>query len=213
MWKNKFDYIFVDLDGTIIEDKYRHYYCYKDIINIYGGKPLNIETYWALKRRGVSRKEILKASQFRGEDKDFLNLWLDRIEEIPYLEKARLKPLAKETLKQWAFYTDNIVLVTLRKRKENLYHQLTYFGLVPLFQEIIACDPLNKYSKFDSLKDKKFSKALFVGDTEIDVLTAEMLKIKCIGITNGLRVKEYLKTPFLSEEIYKIDIEELVDIL
>lgn len=207
---NKLDYIFVDLDGTIIEDKYRHYQCYLDIITSLGGTPISIEEYWDKKRRAVGRKYILEASQFLGEEKEFLELWLEKIEEISYLEKSVLKPQVKETLIKWTSYAENIVLVTLRRKKENLFHQLKSFGLLPFFHEVIACDPSSKYSKYDSLKKKEFSKAIFIGDTEIDVLTAEMLKIKCVGVTNGLRIKELLNTPLHSDEIHNINMEDIL---
>ena len=44
-----YDYIFLDLDGTILEGKYKHYKCYTDTVNILEGIPLDINIYWEMK--------------------------------------------------------------------------------------------------------------------------------------------------------------------
>ena len=60
-----FDIIFCDLDGTLLEDKKRHYECYKDIIIQYGGNPISKDEYWNGKRHKIRCDDLLKKSEFK----------------------------------------------------------------------------------------------------------------------------------------------------
>ena len=201
----KFDYIFLDLDGPILEGKYRHYKCYEDIINKYGGDILDIETYWEMKRNKITRDLLLEKSNFQESYEVFFNEWMNNIENEKYLRLDTLKPKAIETLKAWKNTTEQIILVTMRQNREYLLNQLNFLGVLPLLDEVIDCPPQRKNTKYDALKNKNFEKAIFIGDTEEDTNTAKMLNIKSIGITNGLRKKEFLDADYYYEEIKDID--------
>ena len=73
-----YDYIFLDLDGTILEGKYKHYKCYTDTVNILEGIPLDINIYWEMKRKRVSLDKILEYSDLRGDKETFLKIWKQR---------------------------------------------------------------------------------------------------------------------------------------
>ncbi len=119
--KNKmFDYIFLDLDGPILEGKFRHYACYKDIIKKYGGNALEIDYYWELKRNKITRDIILEKSNFQESYEIFFKEWMISIENEKYLNLDILKPEVVETLKSWRNITDKIVLVTMRQNREYL---------------------------------------------------------------------------------------------
>jgi len=204
-----FDYIFLDLDGPVLEGKYRHYQCYKDIIDVYGGDVLNIDTYWDMKRSKVSRDIILSRSNFKGSYQDFLTAWMSNIEKEKYLKLDFVKPEAIETIKQWENVSDKTVLVTMRQNRVFLINQLKSLGVYSILHEVIQCPPQKNNAKYESLKDKKFTSAIFIGDTEEDTNTAKMLRIKSIGITNGLRKKEFLSADYYSKEIKDINFFEL----
>jgi phosphoglycolate phosphatase-like HAD superfamily hydrolase len=59
------------------------------------------------------------------------------------------------------------------------------------------------------LENKILGTAIFIGDTEKDTNKAEMLNIKSIGITNGLRKKEFLDVDCYYEEIKDIYFNKL----
>lgn len=208
--KNKmFDYIFLDLDGPLLEGKYRHYKCYEDIIRKYGGTALEIDYYWELKRNKITRDIVLEKSNFKESYEIFFKEWMNNIEDEKYLNLDSLKPEVVETLKSWKNITDKIALVTMRQNRDYLLNQLNFLGVLPLLDEVIDCPPQRKNTKYKALKDKIFNNAIFIGDTEEDTNTAKMLNIKSIGITTGLRKKEFLEADYYFEEIKDIDFYEL----
>lgn len=205
----KFDYIFLDLDGPILEGKYRHYKCYEDIIKKYGGNILDIETYWEMKRNKITRDVLLKKSNFKESYDVFFDEWMSNIENEKYLSLDTLKPKVIDTLKAWRDVADKIVLVTMRQNREYLLNQLNFLDVLPLLDEVIDCPPQRKNTKYEALKNKKFKSAIFIGDTEEDTNTAKMLGIKSIGIINGLRNKSFLEADCYYEEIKDIDFNKL----
>lgn len=205
----KFDYIFLDLDGPILEGKHRHYRCYEDIIKKYGGTALGIDYYWELKRNKITRNIVLEKSNFQKSYEIFLKEWMENIENEKYLILDALKPEVVETLKSWKNVADKIILVTMRQNRQYLLNQLDRLGILFLLDEVIDCPPERKNTKYEALKNKNFEKAIFIGDTEEDTNTAKKLGIKSIGITNGLRKKEFLEADYYYEDIKDIDFNKL----
>lgn len=201
----KYECIFIDLDGPILNGKNRHYQCYKDIINKYGGKPLNIEKYWNLKRNMVERNIIIKKSDFQGTYDEFMNMWMETIETKKYLKYDTLKPKAVETLENFRKYSNKIYLVTMRNNSNNSMLQLEELGLSRLFDSIILCSSKRENPKYNALKKIQFHSAIVIGDTEEDTKMAKRLGIKCIGITNGLRERKLLEADYYVDEICNID--------
>lgn len=204
MSKLIFDYIFLDLDGPILDGKRRHYKCYKDIIEKYGGTPLDIEIYWDMKTSKTNRDTLLKKSNFQGTYNNFIDDWMKSIEIEKNLELDVLKPNVVETLENWEKITNKLVLVTMRRNRLLLVSQLKRFRIYDFFDEVIDCPPQRKNTKYEALKNIYFSSAVFVGDTEEDMNTAKMLGIKSIAIINGLRKKEFLDADYFFDEIQDI---------
>lgn len=207
--KKKFDCIYLDLDGPILDGKLKHYKCYKDIIDKYGGYALDIEEYWEMKRNKINRKILLEKSNFNASYEVFFNEWLKNIELEKYLIYDILKPKVKETLGLWKNFTENLILVTMRQNRSNLLKQLENLQIIYYFDEVIDCNPFIENSKYQALKNKIFKDAIFVGDTEEDIKTANMLNIKCVAITNGIRDKRFLIADYYAEEIKDIRLEEI----
>lgn len=198
---NRFDYIFIDLDGPILEGKYRHYNCYKDIINSFSGEAMALNEYWNMKRNKNNRKFMLEKSNFKGSYDEFMNNWLKLIENEYYLNFDILKPNVIESLLRLKRITKKLVLVTMRNNKKNLIKQLNKLKIEKIFDEVIVCGSHLKNSKYESLKNKEFESAVIIGDTEEDTNTAKMLNIKSIGILNGLRSKKHLDANYYFDEI------------
>ena len=203
-----FDYIFIDLDGPILDGKLRHYNCYVDILKKYDGIPLSINEYWESKRNKVSRDVLLKKSGFSYNYETYLHEWVTSIERPEYLQYDVLKPRVSETLEAWKQnYSRKLVLVTMRQNRQNLLVQLKQLDILNMFDEVIDCNPFINEPKYTMLKEIKFNRAIFIGDTEEDVYTARKLDIPIIGILNGLRNKDYLHADRYVDEICQIVFE------
>lgn len=209
----KLDCIFIDLDGTLLEGKLKHYNCYKDIILKDGGTPLDIDIYWDMKRSKITRDVFLEKSNYKCTYNNFLTQWLENIESEKYLYYDQLKPDVIEVLNGWKNYTHRIILITMRNNQENLYRQLDELKIRNIFDEIIICSCKENNEKYKFVKDIKFVKAIVIGDTEHDVNLAEKLNIKCIAVTSGLRKKRFLNADFIEEDIKNIDIENIINII
>lgn len=201
--------VFLDLDGTILDGKERHYQCYIEIVK-YDGQPLSQDIYWRMKRGKVSLDKILEMSQYRNSKEFFINEWISKIEGIDYLKYDKLKPNVKKTLIYFKTYGFKVMLVTMRRNKENLISQLTDLNIIDCFDEVFCCET-EKYSKYEMVKNIKYDNAVFIGDTEDDINTARLLNIKSIAILNGLREIRFLKEAnYFFDEIEDISIEELL---
>jgi phosphoglycolate phosphatase-like HAD superfamily hydrolase len=209
----KLDCIFIDLDGTLLEGKLKHYNCYKDIILKDGGTPLDINIYWDMKRSKITRDVFLEKSKYKSTYNDFLMQWLENIESEKYLYYDKLKPDVINVLNKWTNYTNRIILTTMRNNHENLYRQLDNLKIRDVFDEIIICRCQENNEKYKFVKNIKFTTAVVIGDTEHDITLAEKLNIQCIAVTNGMRKKEFLNTDYFEEEIKDIDIENIINII
>lgn len=209
-------YIFIDLDGTLLEGKFRQYNCYKDIILKEKGNLIGINKYWKLKQNRIKREEILRMSNYEESDFNFLNQWLEEIETKKYLKMDKLKEGVKETLNRWKFKGYYIVLVTMRRNKENLLWQLKENNIFDSFDEIICygkndskiVNDIN--AKYNLTKHFKFKEAIFIGDSEEDMNAAKLLGIKSIAITTGIRNKIFLDADGYFNEIKDISLEKYI---
>ena len=139
---SKLDIVFCDLDGTILDDKLRHYNCYRDIVRKFGGVPIGIEEYWEDKRSMVKRTVLLEKTKFQGTYQQYLDDWLARIEEKHYLSYEILKPKSKETLEFLRTKSDKVILVTMRQKRDALLQQLQELKILSCFDEIIVGNAL-----------------------------------------------------------------------
>lgn len=201
---NKFDYIFCDLDGPILDGKLRHYRCYVDTLKELGVDPIECEVYWNLKRNGIPLKQILELSNYSGDANAFRKLWIEKIELRKYLRFDVLKPDVKRTLNYFSTKTNELCLLTLRKQYDNLIWELKHFHIYSYFDKVIAGGGIDAKAKYNLIKHYHFTNALLIGDTEIDMETSKLANCKFIGIANGLRTKEIFKKEIVCNEIVDI---------
>lgn len=194
----KYDYIFLDLDGPVLDGKNRHYHCYKDILLKYGGNPIGLDRYWEMKRNRVNRRELLEISEFAGNYNDYMSEWLMRIEEKEYLKYDLLWPNTITAIKKLREQAKHLYLVTMRKNQENLIWQLDQLQITELFEKVICGGLDQKQTKYELIKDIFFQNALFIGDTEVDLRTAKLCGSEFKGILNGLRNEQV----FQGEQVY-----------
>jgi phosphoglycolate phosphatase-like HAD superfamily hydrolase len=192
------DTIILDLDGPILDGRYRHFQCYKNILEENGFCPMKIEKYWKMKRNRLSRIEQLSESGAEAFYDRFLSEWIERIEDKKYLKYDLIQPGCPTIFSEWADLGFTLVLSTHRKRRSNLLWQLEEFGLVQCFDEIVSVAAPSSKEKAERTVRKlaKFDPELtvWVGDTEVDVEAAKYLGIKICAVTCGLRSAEYLES-------------------
>lgn len=203
---NSLDCIFLDLDGTILDGKLKHYNCYRDILIKDGGQPLDMDIYWDMKRSKIKRTIALERSFYKKSYEDFYKQWIDNIEKKAYLEYDFLKPDVIDTIQNWRSTVNRVFLITMRNNRENLLWQLAKLNIFNLFDGVFSCRNLDNVTKYDAIRDINFNTGLVIGDTEQDVELAKKCGIKCIGITNGLRDKSFIDADFFYQEIKDIDI-------
>ena len=185
--KKRFDYVFCDLDGTLLEDKQRHYECYKAIVKKYGGNCIPPDEYWNDKRNKVKRTVLLEKTGFQGTYDDYLSEWLALIETPEFLKYETLKPDTLSFLEWLRDNSEHIVLTTQRRNRKNLLSQLEKLGISGYFEEVVSGD-----NKTDILDGKYNKDSLVIGDTEADEETAKRLGCTFIAVTSGLRNGKYL---------------------
>ena len=185
--KMRFDYVFCDLDGTLLEDKQRHYECYKAIVKKYGGNCIPPDEYWNDKRNKVKRTVLLEKTGFQGTYDDYLSEWLALIETPEFLKYETLRPDTLSFLEWLRDNSEHIVLTTQRRKRNNLLSQLEKLGISGYFEEVASGD-----HKTDILDGKYNKDSLVIGDTEADEETAKRLGCTFIAMTSGLRDEKYL---------------------
>lgn len=199
-----YDYIFLDLDGPVLDGKYKHYICYRDITEGLGGKPMDIELYWTLKRQRTSIKVFMELSLLEGREKEFSALWKENIETAKYLRLDQLKPRIPESLCALQRNTLHLWLVTNRRNGDALNEQLKELGIGTYFEKIICADSNMWNSKYQMLTKIQCINAVIIGDTEADREVALRLNIGFIAVYNGLRTKELFVGNTGVEELYQI---------
>lgn len=210
--------IVLDLDGPILNGKYRHYACYSKILKAHGYVPLNIGDYWSMKRDKQDRRQLLAAS---GADKiydTFLTEWMNLIEQPDMLALDELQPGMPSKLLQWQEAEQRLILATMRRSPERLYEQLKQLGLDIYFKHIVVCDyRLGGAGKAENVKnaipDLVPEDTLWIGDTEADIEAARILGAHVLAITSGLRTEEILlslRPDFIYKDMAEIELGKLL---
>lgn len=210
------DSILLDLDGPVLNGKYRHYRCYSDILREYGFRALNVDEYWKMKRNRQDRRQQLAATGAERIYDLFLKRWIELIEQKNYLALDIVQEGVVEKLLSWKSAGISIFLVTLRNNNSNLFWQLESNNLLPFFDKVLAvgteAGSKGKESAASSVLAEKMVSALWIGDTEVDVVAARALGIKVCAVSCGLRTSEYLSTlkpDFLLPDIKSINFTEM----
>lgn len=208
------NYIFIDFDGTIVSGSLKHYNCYKKIVSEYGGIPVSKEEYWNLKRNKIDRTVLLAKTKFGGSYEDYLKRWLELIESQEMLMYDELSIDNRQALVKLKEYTKQLILVTLRHNRENLFWQLEKLGIKQLFEDIIVVDGTICKNKYEAVKQMKPTQAIVIGDTEEDEMLSEKLGAEFIAVISGLRDKNYLNAKYYIMnllDMFNLHITELLN--
>lgn len=190
--------IFFDLDGTLIDTSERHHRVYKDILEFYGiPNTLSKEKFWGEKRKGKKTVELLPETSSKEFVQTFMDEWLKRIENRKYLKYDYLLPGVLDVLSILKNKSD-LILVTLRNNKENLFWELNNLGLIKYFKEILVDSPMKPKNKTLLIKNyierhSRDDNFIIVGDTEVDISSGKELGILIIAVSWGIRSEDFLK--------------------
>lgn len=175
-----------DLDGTLIDISKRDYQIYVDLVIKLGGIPLPFLTYWPLRQAKTDIHQILSDSGILRLDlvETFL---LDRKALMETLEYLSVDNLFQDVLQLLNRISDTyeVHILTIRHNKTNTENQLKLLGLDRYTCHIVDG---NKELTMRQIPNLCF----MVGDTENDILPANKIGIKSIGVTTGIRNRQLL---------------------
>ena len=191
--------LFFDLDGPILDVSEKYYRVYADLVKEYGSQPIPKEDYWDYKRRRIPDDTILGLSGIQGWVEEYRQLRKSRIETLEYLACDRIWPGVLLMLQELASHT-SLILVTLRNSSETLKWELQNLGLLGVFSQVLSASGDNAGVERAQVKVQLVQKAFglksfsgwFIGDTETDIHTGQLLGLQTAAVTFGIRTKEQL---------------------
>lgn len=208
------DYLFIDLDGPILETRYRHFWVFNSALaKMRIQNNLDLCSYWELKRNRTSLSNIMNLNLTSNIHYKDLSIELNKlIESREALGKDELKTCAIDFLEVAHKYFKKVCLITMRRNKKETMLQLERLGLISYFDKIIIAANDFKFSKYSALKKISFNTALFIGDTENDFEAAKKLGIKSIGIINGIRNRNLMDdADFFLNDLNSISIFNIIN--
>lgn len=196
--------LFLDLDGTLLDDERRHYAVYTDVLQDpeMRGVPIPIVEYWGLRKEDKPIEEILKRSRlFPTKYTAFKERFEAKLEAPEMLGLDVLKVGVENSLGK--LYTKTpIVLVTQRRDGEALESQLASLGIRKYFVTVLAGAPKRERRPNPDARWKHKvalirtryklppTQAVYIGDTENDVKTARDFGWEVFLVEGGHRKRE-----------------------
>lgn len=190
--------IYLDFDGTLVDSASRMYEVYKSIMSEFGCRYLPKEEYWNLKRERQPYSFILSRTTEKNLGVEYMKKFLTRVESEDFLKFDSLIPGVFKTLSDLRI-DNRLVLVTLRRSKENLYKELRNLKIIDFFADIFDDfrERVNSWEVTASMvrKDAKFSAqdSVIVGDTEDTALAGSDLGIPSYLVLSGIRSEGFLR--------------------
>ena len=195
--------LFLDLDGTVLDVRKRHYAAYVSVCEMRDikGTPMPEAEYWHWRREAKPTQDIIKASKvFPTKHKLYQQRFDERLEVPELLLLDELRPGVATFLGK--VYTKTpICLVTLRRDPEALESELASMGLRRYFASVLAGAPpiprrpdktVRGRHKAQLIRDRYKllpTDALYIGDTESDVQAARTLGFDVFLVEGGHRHK------------------------
>jgi phosphoglycolate phosphatase len=207
--------IILDLDGPLLDGRYRHHACYRRILTDHGHRVLDLAEYWEMKRQRLDRRAQLAATGAEALYDTFLASWLALIETPELLALDRLHDGVLPKLDDWRRRGFRLLLATQRHNALGLLAQLADLGLWDFFAHVVGCDHAEGgVGKARRVRDRVADddQRLWVGDTEVDVDAARTLGCPVWAVSCGIRTEAYLQSlapDFLSASLNDIDLHGL----
>lgn len=188
--------IALDLDGTLLDIKLKYHAVYNHIVTEHGATPLDVDTYWTMKRNKVPNEKILSEGRCFLDRNIYQQRFSELIETPPYLNRDRLTPGADEFLKMISDFAEP-VLVTLRKNIGALSEQLKNLHLSGYFKKIVhdtTKDIETAWQRKEHLFKKNFDgkNGIVIGDSEADIRAGRSIGFETVALTCGIRTEKIL---------------------
>jgi phosphoglycolate phosphatase len=189
--------IYFDLDGPIIDVAPKFYQLYTQMFSSAGYPVLPFEEYWSSKRSKIPEDKIALRTAPADFVKGYVVERVRVIENTEYLQYDALIPGAVELLDSLQ-PRQELVLVTLRNRRENLMWELRHFDLEKYFRKILTKEDNHgdhriKIELISAFCGSEPPAGMIVGDTESDIRAGQELGLTTVAVTCGIRTKEYLQ--------------------
>jgi phosphoglycolate phosphatase len=190
-------WIFLDLDGPVLDVSRRYHRVHQDLVERLGGWPFPLTAYWEAKRNRVPETEILERAGLSSEAaQEAAVSRLSDIEGLGYIALDIPWPWTKAALTDLARIAP-LALVTLRNNPELLNWQLEVFGLSRHFTRVISGPgDGTPEAKAALLREAGISwgpESVFIGDTEVDVASGRALGLRTVALGCGIRTPALLE--------------------
>ncbi len=189
--------IFFDLDGPILDVAPKFHRVYTDLFSRHGYPTLTQELYWDCKRRKIPEAQIVAMTAPPAFAEVYIPERLKVIENTEYLAHDEIIPGALDVLETLRTRFE-LVLVTLRNRRANLMWELEHFDLSRYFAAILTREDNHGdfQIKVELIREHARSEptvGLIIGDTESDIRAGQILGLRTVAVTCGIRTKEFLQ--------------------
>ena len=191
-----------DLDGTLIEFKFRVIELKKELFDKLNDNNVIIEKRF----QKESIQNICEEAQ--RIMKNNANKECDRItsDMKEFIEKYEIEGLKQSAIKKDVFYVFNwlkkkeikLALVTNNGRKSAEY-AVNRFELIEYFDVIITRDEVNKWKPHPEPIQKAInqlkiepSEGIFIGDSKMDIQSSKSAGVKVVSIPTGIHSKQQL---------------------
>ena len=184
-------HIVFDLDGTLITCQERQMTLLQSILKTYSYR-FSLDDIWDLKQKGLSIRECLEKIGFsKNHVQAISNRWIGEIETPYWLSLDTCYAETQSVLKRLSESQTKLTLLTARKNSYWLNQQLRHLGLIYFFERVISVLPATavdcKTRELALLRPD-----LYIGDTEIDYLSAINSGIQIKLVSHGQRSKIFL---------------------
>ncbi|MDO8657370.1 MAG: HAD family hydrolase [Candidatus Levybacteria bacterium] len=192
-----------DWNGTLIADTLTCMAAYNHVLDIFGGKEVNLKAFRSTMvfpvidfyiKHGCKRKELLQSSKKLGEIFH------------TYYESSVLKLRTRKNTKkllEW-LYQHNIELIILSNHtEEGIKSQLQRLRIKKYFSIVLANIALDSFMKLRNKKEKlehyleqhklKTSEVIIIGDSKEELEMGKHIGVKTVAITNGFSTVSQLK--------------------
>lgn len=182
-------YIFVDFNGTILDDVDLCLELLNKILMNQNKKTITKEEYKNIFKFPIKQYYLDAGITFDNESYESLAVkFIDKYKILS--KKCNLFSNTIDTFKYLRNKNIHLILLSASE-KNNLLEQCKYYGIVDYFDEILGINNIYAESKsglgLDYINKNKIDKeeCIFIGDTDHDFLVSREMGVKCILVTSG----------------------------
>lgn len=196
MINNKINYIFFDLDGTLIDSVKDITFSINKMLNHFKKNDIDDNFTKSIIGKGFSNtiKKVMLVKfsdqEIKDYEKEAINLTKNYYEEL-IVHYTHLYPTVIQTLE---YLKENKIVMGIVTNKEYqpTINILSKLNIIHFFDCIVGCDTTNFYKPHPAplvyamnKLNANMKNSIMVGDSLNDYLCAKFLRIECVLITHG----------------------------